>query len=399
MKKRLLSIVFLFIWMLSGFGCSDSDDPVSTRAPVVSMSGQTLAASIQNGETAAGVPDRLLVVDTRSSAEYIEGHIKDALSAPYDMIAFNNAPLYTNGYDEISATASEKISDSWLAHLLVNQLVNDFVSTYQDSKIVFYGDDAENAARVAKSVGYTDVQAMAGDYTQWSAEYPDLIAIHAPGVTGLDASAATFTFTGMINNINYANVSTRATHHGITYKGGALAASSFFWADLPPFLFQEILTYLGASPEGNMADGVYYGDMTEWQSKYPDGQRIKFEITWDDADRYYDLVELFEEKKSEFDDGSSVFSELGIEPRIGGTRDSNLNWNPGCIFCFYACVCGITSNARANEDTWFSDGGIYDVMNYPDDSRNYYAGRYYPKADMLPEAGETITVRATILAE
>ncbi len=176
-----------------------------------------------------------------------------------------------------------------------------------------------------------------------------------------------------------------------------MSSSSFLQADIPPFCFQELLTYLGASPEGNMADGIYYGEMADWMVKYPDGQRVDFEVIWEGADRYYNLYELYDEAASEFDPAPKDFAPLGIEPRIGGTRDSNLLWNPGCIYCFYSCVCGITSNARANEETWFDDGGIYDTINAPDDERNYYAGRYYPKADLMPGAGAIIRIRATIV--
>ena len=99
----------------------------------------------------------------------------------------------------------------------------------------------------------------------------------------MDEASQSFVFTGSINNVNYANVSTRGTHHGVTYSGGCLASSSFLWADIAPFGFAQMLTYLEASSEGNMADGIYYGDMTEWQSKFPDGQEVVFEVTWDGA--------------------------------------------------------------------------------------------------------------------
>ena len=113
--------------------------------------------------------------------------------------------------------------------------------------------------------------------------------------------------------------------------------------------------------------------------------------------RYYTLDELYTEQASEFDTDPGSFAAVGIESRIGGTRDSNLNWNPGCIFCFYACVCGITSNATANEDTWFADGGIYDVVSLPDDDRNYYAGRYYPNLTLFPASGEEVQIKVTVV--
>lgn len=78
---------------------------------------------------------------------------------------------------------------------------------------------------------------------------------------------------------------------------------------------------------------------------------------------------------------------------MGGTRDSNLLWNPGCIYCMYSCVCGISSNARANEETWFADGGIYDTFGQPDNPRNYYAGRYFPKSNLMPGEGQPVQIK------
>ena len=370
MKKGYTFIVLMMVGLCL-FGCNDSDSSGTSM--------ETLAAFISDGLTAEGSANRILVVDTRSSEDYIEGHIQDALNVPYDLVAQDGKPLYTNGWDEVSTTASDQIKDAWMAHMLVNQLVNDFVSTYQDSTIIFYGDNSKNAVNVARKVGYADVSKLKCSYDEWIVAHPEMTEMYGPGVVSVDETIGSFVFSGLINSVNYENVSTRATHHGITYKGGALSASSFIWADIPPFCFQELLTYLGVDPEGNMADGIYYGDMTEWQSKYPDGQRVDYEITWDGADRYYRLDELFEEAPSEFDASPGDFTLLGMEPRIGGTRDANLLWNPGCIYCNYACVCGITSNAKANEDNWFDDGGIYDTMNFPNDDRIIMQADITPK--------------------
>jgi hypothetical protein len=386
---RWLSVCCVMAVAAGLMACGGSDN----EKDVTRISAESVALYVAQGRTTEGVTDRVLLVDTRSSGDYFEGHIEDALNVPYSMISENGDALYTNGYDTVSTTASDQLADSWLAHMLINQLVNDFSSTYEDSILVFYGDDGCEAAALARSVGYSRSACLEMDVDDFSTSYAGLVSTYAPGVISVDEAGGSFVFTGVVNNVNYANVSTRATHHGITYKGGGLSASSFIQADLPPFCFQEMLSRLGADPDGNMADGIVYGDMSVWQSKYPDGDKVIFEISWEGADRYYTLDEVFEEKASEFDTDAASFSPVGIEPRIGGTRDSNLLWNPGCIFCFYACVCGITSNATANEDTWFADGGTYDGTVA---DTNYYAGRFYPKRDLLPGEGETLYIRASI---
>eukprot|EP00977_Amphora_coffeiformis_P017457 scaffold5715_cov166-Amphora_coffeaeformis.AAC.3 len=197
---------------------------------------ETLAALIADGSTAEGAENRILVVDTRSSLDYIHGHIQDALNVPYDLTAQDGKPLYTNGRDKVSTTASDKMADSWMTHLLVNQLVNDFVSTYQDSTIIFYGDDrASDAVQIAQKIGYTHVSILqSSNYEEWLFKHPGMTEMYAPGVVSMDELSGSFVVSGLVNNVNYENVSIRATHHGITYKGGALSRNSLIWANIPP---------------------------------------------------------------------------------------------------------------------------------------------------------------------
>jgi hypothetical protein len=99
---------------------------------------------------------------------------------------------------------------------------------------------------------------------------------------------------------------------------------------------------------------------------------------------------LYEEAPSLFEPEDAAFSLLGLAAHMGGTCASNINWNSGCIFCLYSCVCGITSNSKANENTWFADGGTYDMAIA---STNYYAGRYYPRMDILPGTGTAVKIQ------
>ena len=379
-----MSILFL----LSACGSSSSSHDSS------SYSLKTLKRLVDSGATASDASDRILIVDIRQSSDYIKGHIKDSLSIPLDMISDNGNPIYTNGYDQLNTTASTALSDSWLCHMLVNQLVNDFAGTYENSRIIFYGstmDEGRQAAELAKKIGYKNVYYLFGDYRSWDQTYPDDTQLYYSGVESVDTFNGSFIMTGFINNNNFENVSIYGTHHGIVYKGGGLQYYGLLQSDMSPFPFQELLTYLGASPEGNMADGIYYGD---YSAKFVNGQRIDFEVTWSGAPKYYTLNELYEEKPSAFQPATPPFAAVGIEPRIGGTRESNINWNPGCIFCFYSCVCGITSNAKSNDNIWFADGGTYD---YTDNPRNYYAGRYYPRMNIFPGKGQAIKIKVTIV--
>lgn len=365
--------------------------------PLTGASMQDVAALIEAGDTAPDTQDRVLIVDVRPSSDFIQGHIKNALTAPIALFSLKGKALYTNGYDEVSPTAETGIANSWLAHLLINQLVNDFVSTYADARIIFYGAtvlQGMQAARLAREIGYTNVSYMLGSYGAWADDFPALNAQYYDGIESVDEDNGTFVITGYINDTNFDNCSTRGTHHGIIFKGGALHNNGLLQVNIAPFCFQELLTYLGANPEGNMADGIAFGTMDEWAAKFTDGQKIDYSVTWDNASRYYAFNELFHEDHSEFEPDNATFDLLGLESRIGGTRDSNLNWNPGCIFCLYSCVCGISSNAKANENTWFADGGTYDLTTAP---TNFYAGRYYPRMDILPGEGTDIKIKVKIM--
>jgi predicted small secreted protein len=64
--KRINLIILI---LLTGFlmaGCNDSDSSGTSM--------KTVAAYIQSGATEEGATNRVLVVDTRPSADYIEGH-------------------------------------------------------------------------------------------------------------------------------------------------------------------------------------------------------------------------------------------------------------------------------------------------------------------------------------
>jgi rhodanese-related sulfurtransferase len=355
-----------------------------------------VATLIEAGNAAPDSQDRVLIVDVRSSTDFIQGHIKNALTAPLDQFAQDGEALYTNSVDEVSPTAAEGIANAWFAHVLINQLVNDFSSTYADSRIIFYGStiaQAMQAARVAQLAGYTHVSYMIGSYGTWAKSHEDLTAQYFEGVESVDEDNATFIMTGYINDINFDNCSTRGTHHGIIFKGGGLHNNGLLQVNIAPFCFQELLTYLGASPEGNMAEGISYDE--NYAALFnTEGQKIEYSVTWDTASRYYAFTELYEEKESIFEPDNVTFELLGLESRIGGTRDSNLNYNPGCIFCLYSCVCGITSNSKANDNIWFADGGTYDMTMA---STNYYAGRYYPRMDIMPGQGTDIKIKVKIV--
>lgn len=398
MKNSKNSLAYLlglliFCGVLTVTGCNESD----------SVSMQELQALITSGKTEYGVENRVLVVDVRDSESFISGHIQNALSAPLAMIADSTLnPLYTNGYNEVSPTAAEGIANSWLCHMLVNQMVNDYASTYDNSTIIFYGetsDQARSAMAVAEAVGYNNISYLEAGYDAWQSRYPDLAAVYYDGIESINEDAGTFVMAGYINNTNYNNVTSYGTHNCIIFEGGASHNNGMFQTLLPPFCFQELLTYLGASPEGNMADGIDFGATEEWSEKLVNGQRIDYSITWDGEEKYYALEDLLEEKASAYQPDPAAFIAKGIEPRIGGTRDSNINWNPGCIYCSYSCVCGITSNARVNDHTWYDDGGIYDLENMFEDPRNYYAGRFYPRTDILPGTGTDIKIKVQIVKE
>jgi len=88
-------------------------------------------------------------------------------------------------------------------------------------------------------------------------------------------------------------VSMRGTWHSIVFKGGGMHDLSFFQSNMAPFCVQELLTYLGASPEGNMANGININNIPDTQ--YINGQQIAYSVSWDGAGKYYPIADVYEE--------------------------------------------------------------------------------------------------------
>jgi len=381
---RLASLVLSLLMLCSFAAC---------KAQPASLA--KLQAAITNGDTSPNNATRVLLVDVRASKDFIAGHIQDALSAPLTMFAEGGEPLYTNSFDEVSTTAETGIANSWLAHMLINQLVNDFTTTYETSQIIFYGAtiaDGIKAAQVAQKAGYKNVSFLLGSYASWKTKYSGLTKKFYEGIDSVNEDNGTFIVTGYINNTNFDEISTKGTWHGITYKGGGLHDMCFFQSDAAPFYVQELLTYLGASPEGNMANGVNISAIPD--EIHNNGQQVAYSVSWDGAGQYYPIADVYAELPSLYQPDPHAFEPLGIESRIGGTRESNINWNSGCIFCLYSCTVGITSNAKTNQATWYADGGIYDGT---DDPKNNFAGRFFPRTDLLPGAGTPVKFKIHIV--
>ena len=75
-----------------------------------------LVTLINDGDTSAtDVGDRVIIVDTRDSDDYIEGHIADALNVPYSLISEDDAPLY---YQWLERSQHNRLhhSGGFLAH-------------------------------------------------------------------------------------------------------------------------------------------------------------------------------------------------------------------------------------------------------------------------------------------
>jgi rhodanese-related sulfurtransferase len=378
-------------------GCGSSDK--STAPPEddpAAMELLQVKAVVDSGLTEPDAAGRVYLIDLRPSSDFIAGHIENALTAPWSQIQVDGRPLYTDLFTKVDTTASTALGDSWLEHYMVNQTENMPPMTHETSRIIFYGASealAQQAAKMATHIGYDHALYLKGAYADWLSTYPSQVAQNFSGVESVNAAEKSFVMTGSINSSNHDILSANGTWHSIVYKGGMMKDVCMILADTPPYCVQELLTHLGANPVGNMAVGILPGDN---QGNGPvTGQKIEFTVTWAGAGKYYTLDELYTEKQSVYHPEGTSFTALGIEPRIGGTRESSLNWNSGCIFCFYSCTVGITSNGKVGGEVWFQDGGVYDGTADP---RNLYAGRFYPNTNVLPAAGQAITIKVKVLS-
>ena len=120
--------------------------------------------------------------------------------------------------------------------------------------------------------------------------------------------------------------SSNSTRHNSVEQSGTNGAKSIFTAFAKPDEFYNALLEIGAKPGENM-------NPNNATTTHVEGTPIKAEVTWNGADRKYDINEVVKDSNGK-----------QIDFRFGGNLKRALDKNTGCLSCLDSCPVGIISN-------------------------------------------------------
>lgn len=138
----------------------------------------------------------------------------------------------------------------------------------------------------------------------------------------VDKEKGTITVLGQVNG-KYFNQSTR---HGSVEHSGSNGAKSIITAFAKPEDFFNALVEIGAKPGENMTPA-------NAQTTHVQGTPIKMDVTWDGADKTYNINDLIIDSNGN-----------KINFRFGGNLNRAKDKNTGCLSCLDSCPVGIISN-------------------------------------------------------
>ena len=138
----------------------------------------------------------------------------------------------------------------------------------------------------------------------------------------VDKEAGTITVLTKINGKYF----DEATRHNSVEQSGTNGAKSIFTAFAKPEEFYNALIEIGAKPGNNM-------NPNNATTTHVEGTPIKAEITWNGADKKYDINEVVKDSNGK-----------QIDFRFGGNLERAIDKNTGCLSCLDSCPVGIISN-------------------------------------------------------
>lgn len=138
----------------------------------------------------------------------------------------------------------------------------------------------------------------------------------------VDKEKGTITVLSQVNG-KYFNQTTR---HGSVETSGSNGAKSVLTAFAKPEAFYNALVEIGAEPGNNMTPA-------NATTTHVEGTPIKMEITWNGAEKVYDVNEIILDSNGK-----------EIDFRFGGNLDRAKDKNTGCLTCLDSCPVGIISN-------------------------------------------------------
>ena len=139
----------------------------------------------------------------------------------------------------------------------------------------------------------------------------------------VDKEAGTVTVLTQVNGKYF----TEGTRHASVFKDGSNGAKSVFTSYGNHEDFYNALVEIGAEPGNNMTPD-------NAATTHVEGTPIDMKITWDGADKAYDVNEVINDSNGK---------EIAF--KFGGNHDRSMEKHTGCLTCLDSCPVGIISNS------------------------------------------------------
>ena len=163
-----------------------------------------------------------------------------------------------------------------------------------------------------------------GDSAADKAKSPDQVAnVSLDNPIVVDKEAGTVTVLSQVNG----KYLTEGTRHASVFKEGSNGAKSVFTSYGTHEDFYNALVEIGAQPGDNMTPD-------NGATTHVEGTPIDMKITWDGADKSYDVNEVINDSNGK---------EIAF--KFGGNHDRSIEKHTGCLTCLDSCPVGIISNS------------------------------------------------------
>lgn len=174
----------------------------------------------------------------------------------------------------------------------------------------------------------------------------------------VDKEAGTVTVLSSVNG-KYFN---EATRHASVFKDGTNGTKSILTSYATPEDFYNGLIEIGAKAGENMTPD-------NKTTTHVEGDSIKVEVTWNGADKSYDINDVIKDSNGK-----------KIDIKFGGNLERAKKMNTGCLTCLDSCPVGIISNATYTYGAVEKTGEV----------------KFTGNADILPEDGTYVAVTYSI---
>ncbi|UFT98632.1 YdjY domain-containing protein [Radiobacillus kanasensis] len=161
----------------------------------------------------------------------------------------------------------------------------------------------------------------------------------------------------------------KPTRHGLNWIEGSNGDKAVFYGYANPLAFYKALNEIDGDPALERGGDKEKAFKKEDEGKFIKGDTVEVNITWDGADKVYDINEVMVDSTGK-----------KIVYHFGGNYEAAKKHMTGCFMCFDSCPVGIVSNASQPVGA-FKDGKV----------------KFHGNPDVLPEDGTPVVLTYQIV--